>query len=80
MISYTIQKVGEDAITGQTSRIRIADANGRVDLLENYAPLVQWLENGTISIQNANGEDTAVAFETGFIRLGLNQCVVSLFT
>lgn len=71
---------GKTVYSGEVTAVNTPGASGKLEILDNHAPLVTSLKEGTVDVITANSE--RLSFETtgGFLEVLNNQVSILLET
>ena len=58
---------------GEVVRVVVPGTLGEFEVLDNHAPIVSTLQEGTVTYQPTGGEDATINIESGFIEVQKNE-------
>ncbi len=59
--------------SGEIKSVRLPGINGMFEILDNHAPIVSALGNGTVRLIDANGKNFSFSVEKGFVEVLKNE-------
>ena len=63
----------KEIFSGEITSVKVPGATGQFEVLQNHAPIVAALAEGSVRIKKANGETFNFDIEKGFIEVLYNQ-------
>lgn len=70
----------ETLFSGEIESVSVPGINGKFQVLENHAPIVSALSNGSVEIKQSNGEVKTFRIEQGFIEVLRNEVSLLVHT
>ncbi len=69
----TILSPEKEIFSGEIISVKVPGTTGQFEVLQNHAPIVAALAEGSVRIKKANGESLKFEIKKGFIEVLYNQ-------
>ena len=63
----------KEIFTGEIQSVKVPGITGQFEILQNHAPIVSALTEGSVRIRKASGEDFTFQIHKGFIEVLSNE-------
>ncbi len=63
----------KEIFTGEIQSVKVPGITGQFEILQNHAPIVSALTEGSVRIRKASGEDLTFKIHKGFIEVLSNE-------
>lgn len=63
----------KEIFTGEIQSVKVPGITGQFEILQNHAPIVSALTEGSVRIRKASGEDFTFKIHKGFIEVLSNE-------
>ncbi|MBK8502892.1 MAG: ATP synthase F1 subunit epsilon [Saprospiraceae bacterium] len=63
----------KEIFSGEITSVKVPGTTGQFEVLQNHAPIVAALAEGSVRIKKANGETLSFDIKKGFIEVLYNQ-------
>ncbi|MEO1515953.1 MAG: ATP synthase F1 subunit epsilon [Bacteroidota bacterium] len=72
-MNITILTPDKEVFTGQITSVKVPGINGQFEILNNHAPIVSALGEGSVRVMKEGGESLSFSIVSGFIEVLKNE-------
>ncbi|MDH3648697.1 MAG: ATP synthase F1 subunit epsilon [Saprospiraceae bacterium] len=72
-MNITVLSPDKEIFQGEIKSVKVPGVSGQFEILENHAPIVSALAEGTVYIRKSEGADLSFVITKGFIEVLYNE-------
>ncbi len=72
-MNVTVLSPDKEIFKGEAESVKVPGTSGQFEVLENHAPIVSALSQGTVKISKPDGSDLTFSIRKGFIEVLYNE-------